>query len=90
MCATLIRLSVYGALIDYGRRRRVDYATLLPNDGWQQMRSRDASRLRVRYVAAARGHLIAQLSGSAVRNPQDVGPAASRGPRSFTHYLEQG
>ncbi|AEV73457.1 hypothetical protein A9W98_34150 [Mycobacterium gordonae] len=76
MCAALIRLSDYldanGALIDYGRRRRLDYSTLLRNDAWQQMRRSDGSQLRIRSVAAARSYLVAELGGSARRDTQDV------------------
>ncbi|MBZ4521884.1 TniQ family protein [Mycobacterium avium subsp. hominissuis] len=81
MCAALIRLSDYlnapYMVIDYSRRRRLDYSSLLPNYVWQHMCRSEGSRLRVRSVAAARGYLIAELSGSTVRNAQDVGLVAA-------------
>lgn len=81
MCAALIRLSDYldanGAHIDYSRRRRLDYSTLLRNDAWQQMHRIDGSPRQVRSVAAARGYLIAELTGSAVHNTQDAALAST-------------
>jgi TniQ len=81
MCAALIRLSDYldahGAHIDYSRRRELDYSTLLPNDVWQQMRRIDGSPLQVRSVAAARGYLISELTGSAARDTQDAALAST-------------
>lgn len=76
MCVALVRLSDYlddyRALIDYRRRRRLDYSALLPNDVWQQMLRRDGGQLRIRTVAAARSYLIAELSGGAGRDKYEA------------------
>lgn len=75
--AALILLSEYlveedGGPIDYGRRRRLNYAALLADGTWQQMLRSEGSHLSVRSVTAARGYLIAELGGTAVRNRHDV------------------
>jgi hypothetical protein len=76
MCVALVRLSDYlddyRALIDYRRRRRLDYSALLPNDVFQQMLRRDGGQLRIRTVAAARSYLIAELSGGAGRDKYEA------------------
>lgn len=77
----LIRLSDYldahGAPIDYARRRQLDYSAVLPNDVWRQMLRRDGNQLAVRSVAAARGYLIAEISGGTARTAQDAALVAA-------------
>lgn len=69
ICAALIRLSDYlddrGAPIDYQRRRRLDYSTLLPEHSWQEICARASDTFHEPCTAvSAQCHLIDKLSGT--------------------------
>jgi TniQ len=64
--AGLVRLSDYldgPAPIDYQRRRRLDYSTLLPDEVWEEVCRQTGDSFKARQASTARCYLVERLSG---------------------------